>query len=178
MSYLQYLPFDEDPYDDMDWFAENPEFPVNQCYDPRTMCNTINCCPTTDLCEEIGIDQEPKIGNDGFTVSLDVSQFKPDEITVDTENNLIVVHARQEEKTNGKGYMSREFVRTYELPPQFKPEDVIAILSCDGILQIKVNKTTLFQLQKFPIFFISQSRRRISNIVPFVFNKLDHCECV
>lgn len=55
-----------DPCDNMNWFPEN------QCNDP---CATMNCCTTTDLCEQIDINQEPKIGSDGFKVWLDVANF-------------------------------------------------------------------------------------------------------
>lgn len=82
--------------------------------------------------------------------SLITFQCRPEEITVEAENNVIVVHAKQEEKKQGQNYMSREFVRSYELPPGYKPEDVIAILSCDGILQIKVSEAS-FVFEKLSI---------------------------
>lgn len=149
MSCLPYLPCNIDPYDDMDWFPEI------QCYDACPAYSTLNCCTTTDLCGQIGIDQEPRIGKDGFQVWLDVSNFKRDEITVGIENNLIVVHAKEEAQIGGRGYISREFARRYELPEEFKAEDVIAILSCDGILQIKVNKIKLLSFNFFTIFNFS-----------------------
>lgn len=132
MSYLPYIYNDMEVYDGMDWW---PESQYNDACNPSF--GALNCCSTSNLCEQIGIDQEPKIGKDGFQVWLDVSTFKPKEITVDTENNVIVVHAKQEEQGNGLGYTSREFVRRYELPEGFKPEDVVANLSCDGILMIR-----------------------------------------
>lgn len=119
----------------MEWLPDNQYY-----YDTFSPAYaTFGCCSTNNnsLCEQIGIDQEPKIGKDGFQVWLDVSNFKPNEITVDTENNIIVVHAKQEQQRNGNRYMSREFVRQYELPEAFKPEDVVANLSCDGILMIR-----------------------------------------
>lgn len=140
LAKMSYYYNDMDQCGDMDWWPENDYWqqsqcmPRNQCYDACSPAyTTMGCCTNEDLCEEIGIDQEPKIGKDGFQVWLDVANFKPEEITVDTENNVIVVHAKQEESTDGQGYMSREFVRRYELPEQFKPEDVVASLSCDGI---------------------------------------------
>lgn len=133
MSYLPYIENDmEEVYDGMDWW---PDSQYNTALNPTFA--TLNCCTTSNLCEQIGIDQEPKIGRDGFQVWLDVANFKAEEISVDTENNVIVIHAKQEEQGNALGYTSREFVRRYELPDGFKPEDVVASLSCDGILMIR-----------------------------------------
>ncbi|XP_055297195.1 heat shock protein 26-like [Sitodiplosis mosellana] len=77
------------------------------------------------------------IGKDGFQVCLDVQHFQPNEISVKTENNSIVVNAKHEEKKDDHGYISREFTRRYELPKGFKIEDVTSSLSSDGVLSIK-----------------------------------------
>lgn len=81
------------------------------------------------------------IGKDGFQVSLDVRNYRPSEISVKTEDNEIaseiVVHAKHALKSDSIGRISREFTRRYDLPKEFKPEDVSAKLSYDGTLTIK-----------------------------------------
>lgn len=132
---------------DMGWLPEIHDhrrrqiWPEDQCYDPYSPSKSVNqhrskstmgCFSTDDSREEIGIDQEPDIGDDGFHVELDVSNFEPKNITVHTENDVIVVRVKEEESSGRKRFISPKFVRRYKLPEPFKPEDVIATLSCDG----------------------------------------------
>ena len=77
------------------------------------------------------------IGKDGFQVCMDVEQFAPNEITVKTVDNTIVVEAKHEERQDEHGYVSRQFSRRYVLPEDFDAKDVISTLSSDGILTLK-----------------------------------------
>lgn len=52
---------------------------------------------------------------DKFQVNLDVQQFTPNEITVKTVDNAIVVEGKHEEKQDEHGFVSRHFVRRYVL---------------------------------------------------------------
>lgn len=102
----------------------------------------LNECPAfrsfrSELPELSGIEQEAKIGKDGFRVCLDVHHFQPNEISVITENHTVVVQAKHEEKRDEHGYISREFTRKYSLPEGFKVDEVTSSLSSDGILSIK-----------------------------------------
>lgn len=88
-----------------------------------------------------GIEQKTHIGKDGFQICLDVQHFLPNEITVKTENQSIVVHAKHEEKQDDHGYITREFTRRYDLPKEFKVDYVTSNLSSDGILAISCPHT-------------------------------------
>jgi len=77
------------------------------------------------------------IGKDGFQVCMDVQQFAPNEISVKTVDNTIVVEANHEERQDEHGYISRQFKRRYALPQGFNIKDVVTQLSSDGILTIK-----------------------------------------
>jgi len=77
------------------------------------------------------------IGKDGFQVCLDVQQFAPNEISVKTVDNTIIVEAKHEERQDEHGYISRQFTRRYALPQGFNIKDVATQLSSDGILTIK-----------------------------------------
>ena len=75
-------------------------------------------------------------GNKKFCVSFDVSQFKPEEISVRTQENKLVVNAKHEEKGEGRS-LSREFSRSVDIPKQIDPDRLACCLSNDGILQIE-----------------------------------------
>ena len=77
---------------------------------------------------------------DNFQVMLDVQQFRPEEISVKTVDNSIVVEGKHEEKRDEHGFVSRQFVRRYPLPEGTKPEAVTSTLSSDGVLTISAPK--------------------------------------
>lgn len=83
---------------------------------------------------------ETRIGKDGFQVRVNVKDFVPNEISVKTVDNVIVIEAKHEERKDGHGYISRQFRRRYVIPREFKMENVITELSSDGILNIKVSR--------------------------------------
>lgn len=77
---------------------------------------------------------------DQFKVSLDVHQFKPEEVVVKTIDNFVVIEGRHEEKEDEHGYIQRHFVRKYLLPEGVKPENVTSVLSSDGVLTVAAPK--------------------------------------
>lgn len=73
-------------------------------------------------------------------VILDVQQFSPEEITVKTVGNNVIVEAKHEERQDEHGYVSRHFVRRYALPPSHDVINVTSSLSSDGVLTITAPK--------------------------------------
>nr|UNE55973.1 protein lethal(2)essential for life transcript variant X4 [Paroster macrosturtensis] len=82
---------------------------------------------------------------DRFQVILDVQQFTPNEITVKTSGNSIVVEGKHEEKQDEHGFVSRHFVRRYMLPFDHDVTDVVSSLSSDGILTVTAPKKQIMQ---------------------------------
>ncbi|KAK6643580.1 Protein lethal(2)essential for life [Polyplax serrata] len=80
---------------------------------------------------------------DKFQVILDVQQFAPSEIVVKTQDNIVVVEGKHEEKQDEHGFISRHFVRKYVLPSDIEPLDIMSSLSSDGVLTISAPKKTL-----------------------------------
>lgn len=107
----------------------------------RSLENTGNYL-RSQLSNVDGIEKKSHIGKDGFQVCLDVKHFQPNEISVKTENNSVIVHAKHEEKRDNHGFISREFTRRYDLPEGFKTEDITSSLSSDGILSINAPHIT------------------------------------
>merc|ERR1712215_363546 len=74
-------------------------------------------------------------------ISLDTSGYKPDELKVSAGKGLISVEGKHEEKSEaGNVMVSRQFSKSYSLPPSANPEDVVSNLSQDGVLVISVPK--------------------------------------
>jgi crystallin alpha B len=72
-----------------------------------------------------------------FQVKLDVHQFTPDEITVKTKDNNLIVEAKHEEKEDPHGFVSRQFSRRYVLPEDIRVENLLCNMSSDGVLAIE-----------------------------------------
>uniref|UniRef100_A0AC34QVM4 SHSP domain-containing protein n=1 Tax=Panagrolaimus sp. JU765 TaxID=591449 RepID=A0AC34QVM4_9BILA len=78
--------------------------------------------------------------DEGFKVEVDVSHFRPEELTVTVVESQLVIEGKHDEKTDKYGKIERHFVRKYNLPPNTKPEDVTSELSKDGILTVQTAK--------------------------------------
>eukprot|EP00092_Neocalanus_flemingeri_P003057 GFUD01003266.1.p1 GENE.GFUD01003266.1~~GFUD01003266.1.p1 ORF type:complete len:222 (+),score=86.48 GFUD01003266.1:425-1090(+) len=77
-------------------------------------------------------------------VSLDTSQYRPDELNVSIDNGVVTVEGKHEEKAeDGSKMVSRVFSRKYTLPAGAKAEDVVSNLSSDGVLVITAPKKNL-----------------------------------
>merc|ERR1711983_296320 len=85
-----------------------------------------------------------KEDEDKLEVSLDTSQYRPDELSVSVSDGVLRVEGKHEEKAeDGSKMVSRMFSRQYTLPPSTKQEEVASNLSSDGVLVITAPKKTL-----------------------------------
>ena len=80
-----------------------------------------------------------KEDTESFKVSINVSSFKPEEITVRSEDGELVVKGNQEVESN-EGYSTRHFVRAYSLPKNIDHGSFTSRLSKEGILSIEAKK--------------------------------------
>jgi len=77
-------------------------------------------------------------------VSLDTSQYRPDELKISVEKGVVTVEGKHEEKAeDGSKMVSRVFSRKYTLPAEARAEDVVSNLSSDGVLVITAPKKNL-----------------------------------
>ncbi|XP_071439521.1 heat shock protein 23-like [Hetaerina americana] len=81
-----------------------------------------------------------EMGKDGFKMMMDVQHFRPDEITVKQVENSIVVEGKHEETADEHGFVSRHFVRRYELPTGVDAKALTSTLSSDGVLTVTAPK--------------------------------------
>ncbi|CAN8004504.1 unnamed protein product [Ixodes hexagonus] len=77
-----------------------------------------------------------------FALTMDVRGFMPEEINVKTVGNTVEVHARHEEKTDGREFVLREFRRKYTLPDDVDPESVTSKISERGLLAVEAPRKT------------------------------------
>ena len=75
-------------------------------------------------------------GSRKFKLQFDVRQFKPEEIQVKTAGNTLSVHAKHEDKDQGKSVF-REYNRQYVVPKDVHPDQLSSKLGIDGILTIE-----------------------------------------
>uniref|UniRef100_A0A914V0A7 SHSP domain-containing protein n=1 Tax=Plectus sambesii TaxID=2011161 RepID=A0A914V0A7_9BILA len=79
-----------------------------------------------------------KDDSDGKALRLrfNVSQYKPEEVTVKTVDNRLLVHAKHEEKTPQRT-VYREYNQEFMLPRGTNPETITSTLSTDGVLTVE-----------------------------------------
>ncbi|XP_067613615.1 heat shock protein 23-like [Eurosta solidaginis] len=92
------------------------------------------------LQQDMEDDILPKVGKDGYQVSMDVAQFKPNELTVKVVDNNVVVEGKYEGREDEHGFISKHFVRSFSLPRGYKAEQAISTLSSDGVLTVNIPK--------------------------------------
>lgn len=98
----------------------------------------------------INASGKSEVSNDNkdFKVSLNVSQFKPEELEVKVVDNFLLVHAKHEEKSDEHGFIAREFTRKYMLPKNCEMEKVTSTLTPEGILMIQAPKMVPLETPK------------------------------
>ncbi|CAG9839457.1 unnamed protein product [Diabrotica balteata] len=106
--------------------------------------------------------------HDKFQVILDVQQFAPNEITVKTNGNSILVEGKHEEKQDEHGYIMRHFVRRYVLPQTHDAENVVSSLSSDGVLTVSAPKKTEKPVAAERVVPITQTGPAKSTVTPVV----------
>ena len=75
-------------------------------------------------------------GEKELKLRFDVSSYTPEEIMVKTVDNKLLVHAKHEEKGEGKS-VYREYNREFLLPEGTDPEAIKSSLSRDGVLTVE-----------------------------------------
>lgn len=99
-----------------------------------------------------------------FQMSLDVQQFKPEELSVNVKGDSVVVTGKHEETKDQHGFISRQFTRRYQLPETVDSNTLQASLSSDGVLQLTAPlKSIHSQEVNIPIIKTHQAATAIAN---------------
>jgi len=75
-------------------------------------------------------------GTRKLRLSVDVGEFRPEEIVVKTDQRKLIVHAEHEEKLSGRT-MHKEFNKEYELPESVDQTSISAYIGDEGKLYIE-----------------------------------------
>ncbi|GFQ90698.1 alpha-crystallin B chain [Trichonephila clavata] len=94
----------------------------------------------TQACADASGKSEVKNDPKQFQITLEVEQFKQDELVVSIKDDCIIICGNHEERRDQQGYVAREFSRSYILPPDCKIDAVSASLSPDGKLTVVAPK--------------------------------------
>jgi len=109
-------------------------------------------------------DEVMKVKQDDnkFEVTLDVSDYKPEELKVTTVNNVLSIEGKHEAKTEdskdtgdgrafGSSAVMKQFSRKWTLPTDADPSDVVSNLSSDGVLMVTAPRKNAALKQSVPI---------------------------
>ncbi|CAH1983985.1 unnamed protein product [Acanthoscelides obtectus] len=76
-----------------------------------------------------------------FQANFDVQHFKPEEISVKLNDNVVTIEGKHEEKPDEHGHIFRHFVRKYTLPKDCDVSRLESKLSSDGVLSLSAPRT-------------------------------------
>ncbi|XP_051777056.1 trichohyalin-like protein 1 [Erpetoichthys calabaricus] len=79
---------------------------------------------------------QPREGGEDWRVSLDVKQFSPEEVTIQTNGDHLAISAKHEERQDEDGLVSRNFLWKYKLPVGVDIQGMQAYMSPSGVLII------------------------------------------
>merc|ERR1712189_154385 len=89
-------------------------------------------------------NSEVKEDDSHMKISLDTSQYKPEDLKVSVNNGIVTVQGNYEEKDeSGSKMVLRRFSKTFTLPACVKEEEISSNLSSDGVLTITAPKQNL-----------------------------------
>ncbi|XP_037386319.1 heat shock protein beta-3 [Talpa occidentalis] len=80
----------------------------------------------------------PPEGRSRFQILLDVVQFLPEDIIIQTFEGWLLIKAQHGTRMDEHGFISRSFTRQYKLPDGIETKDLSAIFCHDGILVVEV----------------------------------------
>ncbi|NXC46268.1 HSPB3 protein, partial [Penelope pileata] len=77
----------------------------------------------------------------GFQVLLDVVQFRPEDIIIQTFEGWLLIKAQHGPRMDEHGFISRSFTRQYKLPDGVENKDLSALFCHDGILVVEMKNS-------------------------------------
>ncbi|XP_045140904.1 heat shock protein beta-3 [Echinops telfairi] len=84
-----------------------------------------------------GTERPQQEGQCRFQILLDVVQFLPEDIIIQTFEGWLLIKAQHGARMDEHGFVSRSFTRQYKLPDGVETGDLSAVLCHDGILVVQ-----------------------------------------
>ncbi|XP_063996580.1 heat shock protein beta-3 [Pogoniulus pusillus] len=76
-----------------------------------------------------------------FRVLLDVVQFRPEDIIIQTFEGWLLIRAQHGPRMDEHGFVARSFTRQYKLPEGVENKDLSALFCHDGILVVEMKNS-------------------------------------
>ncbi|NXR05670.1 HSPB3 protein, partial [Semnornis frantzii] len=105
---------------------------------PATAAPSSRC--VTDSAAEAGESGQEEEAR-GFRVLLDVVQFRPEDIIIQTFEGWLLIRAQHGPRMDEHGFIARSFTRQYRLPPGVENKDLSALFCHDGILVVETKSS-------------------------------------
>lgn len=86
------------------------------------------------------LSSKTKKNDENFKLTLDLSPFSHNEITLKVRNNFIIVDAKHDEREDEFGFISRQLTRKYILPDDFDTDTIKSFLTNSSKLTIQADR--------------------------------------
>uniref|UniRef100_A0A915C8R7 SHSP domain-containing protein n=1 Tax=Parascaris univalens TaxID=6257 RepID=A0A915C8R7_PARUN len=86
-----------------------------------------------------------------FQVEVDVTQFRPNELSVNVRDHELVIEGHHQERSDQVGSIERHFVRKYSLPHDVQASAFESRLSDSGLLTVFAPKSNAPAGRSIPI---------------------------
>ncbi|NWH68861.1 HSPB3 protein, partial [Geococcyx californianus] len=106
---------------------------------PSTTTLSSKSCITESTAEAGKSGQEKE--NTRFQILLDVVQFRPEDIIIQTFEGWLLIKAQHGSRMDEHGFVSRSFTRQYKLPDGVENKDLSALFCHDGILVVETKNS-------------------------------------
>ncbi|XP_040578901.1 uncharacterized protein [Lepeophtheirus salmonis] len=105
----------------------------SQFHNPNNRMLTSHHLPDSELSPKAKVSYDES----KFQIELNVNGFKPEDLSIKTEGDVLIIHARHEsKKETGGNFKSNEFEQRFSLPSGVKPELITSRLSETGLLTV------------------------------------------
>jgi len=102
--------------------------------------------PNRAMAESSDMSPKAKVSydQDKFQVEFNVQDYRPEELSIKTEGDVLIVLAKHETKAEGsQAFVAKQFEQRFSLPSGVKIEKIASSLSKDGILTVSAPRENL-----------------------------------
>eukprot|EP00092_Neocalanus_flemingeri_P004800 GFUD01005168.1.p1 GENE.GFUD01005168.1~~GFUD01005168.1.p1 ORF type:complete len:521 (-),score=138.30 GFUD01005168.1:487-2049(-) len=115
---------------------------------PQSPTHALSASRVPDRAMAESNDMSPKAkvsyDQDKFQVEFNVQDYRPEELSIKTEGDVLIVLAKHETKAEGgQSFVSKQFEQRFSLPSGVKMEKIASSLSKDGVLTVSAPRENL-----------------------------------
>jgi len=121
--------------------ALQPQQPITQ-----SPTHTLPAVPDRAMAQSSDMSPKAKVSydQDKFQVEFNVQDYTPEELSIKTEGDVLIVLAKHQTKAEGgQSFVSKQFEQRFSLPSGVKIEKIASSLSKDGVLTVSAPRENL-----------------------------------